>query len=150
MSKGFSTLTSVKIGNLNIGELIANNLGAIIGLGFTGIGFVVSYLKYRGEISKNKELLAQQTELLSKNTALTEMNESATTLVTGQAEELEMYKSDTTSEVLQTRINEMSAVFEAEKRGYERQISDLQKQLERKEEELENRPIRNVTETVYK
>ncbi len=119
-----SGLSNLKIGDLNLNQLVTNNIGSIIGLGITGVGFLVSVLKYRGEINKNKELLTQQEELIKKNLDLTEVNEGANKVIAKQAEELKTYVDDTTTSQLQTRVN--SLLLDNEK--MQAQISELQKQ----------------------
>ena len=129
-------LSGIDLGSFNLSQLVTENIPAVIGLSATGIGALITYVKYRGQIAANEKLLEMQKELNFKNAGLETDVKGLANTVSVQAvelgkktDELQMYSEDQTAEILQRRINELQSM-------YEDKIASLNRQLQETKESM--------------
>lgn len=126
---------NIDLSGLDVGKLITENLGTIVGLGAAGVTTLITLVKYRGVQKTNAALEEQQQLLAIDKQTLTETVTGQAKQLTEKQQELEMYASDTTATQLQGRINEMTSTFETQKTQIESkylgQIEMLQQEVER-------------------
>lgn len=126
---------NIDLSGLDIGKLITENMGTIVGLGAAGVTTLITLVKYRGVQKTNTALEEQQQILAVEKQSLTDTVTGQAAQLTEKQKELEMYASDTTATQLQQRIDEMKGTFETQKTKLESkylgQIDLLQKEVER-------------------
>lgn len=139
LSAWFSGL-NLNLGSLDIGKLISENMGALVGLGIGGVTALISYVKLRGQVDLNKELIASQEALVNKNLNLEGNVQGLTSTISNQASELQMYAKDTTAQQLQSRISELTTLYSNKEADYNAVLRQNQELMNK----LANTPVKVV------
>ena len=110
-----------------LGTFVKDNVATIVSVAIPTVIGLVTYVKYKAELTAKKELLELQTELQAKTLnaeALVENTKvTASNTISNLESELAGFKGDTTAEELQKRLQSTLSLTEAQKI----QIEELQK-----------------------
>jgi len=119
-----------------LGTFVKDNVATIVSVAIPTVIGLVTYVKYKAELTAKKELLELQTELQAKTLnaeALVENTKvTASNTISNLESELAGFKGDTTAEQLQTRLTGLITSNES----LQSQIEALQKQPAQLAEQL--------------